>query len=645
MILGPPESGKTSFMNKLLERPQENFLPSTGVSDPVVEVNIDTNNPSSFHAARVTKQNWKEGDYGTSLLQQIYSEGEKNKLISDSLNKNEETTETSAINLSDNDIMKLIDNVIKKGGSIEEFQSDGISLYLRDTGGHLIFQEMLSVLIRGSSLVIFVFRADHDIKEKFTVRYRVSPEQSLNYTTSSISTEEALLQCLASVYAMDISCKAGIQTFEPKVFIVATHKDRLKEPVNDQIAKLNETLDSLIKSNIYFQNLVEYADKGKVMFVVNNFSESDEDFELFKTKLHDYISGRNEFIVKYPIGYLLFSLELQCSQHSVLSLEQCKQIAAKYGIVGDKVSHLLKFLHHRVGVMQYYDFASITMAKPVILFRKVTDLVKMTFFRKSLSSKEERYLEKGILTISVIKNVVKEDEITPEKFLQLLEGLHIITPFTTSDHEKHYFIPCVLTQDPPSDDENHKTDIWPLRVQFKCGHCPKGLFGVLVSHLLTPLPSSTLSFELNLDKIYRDLVYFEVHSHTDQDKMSLRAFLSHLEISFFPSIQEDRDISVQEVCHAVREAVEKAMCRSLKHLGYDTTKVRPITGFQCNDCNEFHEVRKGRDYYRMLCKQRPRSSWIPPSGKHWYNEGQSKRTVRQLIQFQGRGGGGGRGGG
>lgn len=35
--------------------------------------------------------------------------------------------------------------------------------------------------------------------------------------------------------------------------------------------------------------------------------------------------------------------------------------------------------------------------------------------------------------------------------------------------------------------EEMDTDILPLAVRFKCDHCPKGLFGVLVTHLMSPL--------------------------------------------------------------------------------------------------------------------------------------------------------------
>ena len=90
----------------------------------------------------------------------------------------------------------------------------------------------------------------------------MSASESINCYTSSITTEEALLQCLATVYAMGTSESEG--TLAPLVFIIGTHKDNLGPSAEDKITQLNCYLDTLITSN-GFQTLVQYADEKKVM--------------------------------------------------------------------------------------------------------------------------------------------------------------------------------------------------------------------------------------------------------------------------------------------------------------------------------------------------------------------------------------------
>ena len=68
------------------------------------------------------------------------------------------------------------------------------------------------------------------------------------------------------------------------------------------------------------------------MFTVDNTSDSDGDFKLIRSKVSSLIRCRNEFTIEYPIRYLLFCLELQNVKCSVLSLNECRIMAARYGI-------------------------------------------------------------------------------------------------------------------------------------------------------------------------------------------------------------------------------------------------------------------------------------------------------------------------
>ena len=176
-----------------------------------------------------------------------------------------------------------VHSVIRKYGfeAVKKYLKQTASLYLRDTGGQVEFQEMLPLLIFGPSIFFFVFRADLPFQSKLSFQYRESEGRSINCYTSSITTEEALLQCLASVYAMDTSGKDVIKTHKSLVFIVGTHIDQLGSSADQKIDQLNQHIDSVIKEN-GFRDLVQYADesKGSVIFPVDNTSESDEDFRV-----------------------------------------------------------------------------------------------------------------------------------------------------------------------------------------------------------------------------------------------------------------------------------------------------------------------------------------------------------------------------
>ena len=679
MFVGPNGSGKSSLMDRLLKRPRKKLSLSTGVCSPVVMVDIDADNPSTFHSVNVIDSNtWEEVEYDISLVRQMNKKGvatvppeyvqpisseeiaippaeiaspptpptassvpESAQLHQMPDNQTEAATAKPAaasatkFKLSNRRIREVILVVVDKCGGIECFRKSfkGASLYLRDTGGQVEFQEMISLLIFGPSIFLLVFRVDLDFQSKFSIEYRASKSESTNCYISSITIEEALLQCLTSVYAMDTrgDLDTGVKTHKPLVFIIGTHKDKLGPSANEKIAKLNQHLDSLIMKS-GFQDLVQYADadKGQVMFAVDNTSESDEDFEAIRSKVHGLISGRKEFTIKYPIAYLLFCLELQNLKRSILTLDECKDMAAQYGIEGDQVSHLLQFLHLRIGVIQYHDvdgLRHIIIKEPQVLFNKVTNLIVRTFSCEALTTKEQRDFQKGILASSVLDSILsRDDEITGEDFVKLLVHLRIITPYpstTPGDQEKRYFIPCVLNHVEESSEESLHTDILPLSVRFQCLHCPKGLFGVLVTHLMTPEADSsrTTSFTLIEEKISKDQVSFEVHSHSDQDELSLRVLPSHIEITYFPSLDEERVLSVGEVCSDVRQVIETSILRSLEDLHYNKRKVMPMMCLRCENCSELHQVKKG-DPCKMYCRNVHQNSRIPLKGRCWYSEGQ-----------------------
>ena len=680
IFIGPPGSGKSSLMNGLLRRKRMPFSASTGVCDAVVIVDI---NPSIFSFAAISPDSWEEVEYDTAILRQMNEDSfitstpthevirpESSQDMATSLptpsataslpDPNEEDyhfvdteqadiaiptgpASLTATEISNREIKETITDVIQKNGGFTKFRAflkKGTSLYLRDAGGQVEFQEMISLLIFGPSIFFFVFRADLPFQSKYSIEYRVSEKETTNCYTSSITTEEALLQCLASVYAMDAVNKSPNDI--PLVFIVGTHKDRLGPSAAEKINELNRHLDLLVK-NSGFQSLVQYADssRGQVMFAVDNTSNNDdENFKPIRSSVHSLISGREEFTIKYPISYLLFCLELQKLQQSVLSLDEFKLIAAKYRIMGEEVSHLLHFLHHGIGVIQYYDvdgLRHIVVKEPQVLFNKVTNVVIRTFSCKALKTKEVQDFQRGILTASMLKTAFSdEDKITYDEFLKLLEYLRIITPypFSKENEEKRYFMPCVLNHVEESSEKLH-TDILPLCVRFQCLHCPKGVFGVLVTHLMTPESdedSHLISFRLIEDKIFKDQVSFEVHSHADQDELSLKIFTSHIEINFYPPlVAEERCLSIGEVCSRVREIIEKSIRKSLQNLHYNETAVQPFMCFQCGNCSELHEVKKDK-VHKVYCKKLRANTRIPLQGRCWYNEGQWCNTKSRASQ-------------
>ena len=650
ILKGLPDAGKTTLLNRLLKKPFRKKYFSTGVSDGIVVVDVQ---PTSTLTSATTGGNssWEVIDFDASMysqlkdLQQFLPSAEKWPVKGNSGIDTRSYQVHSVSNISEvpDNIKKVLSahNIT----SIEDLKKKN-SLYIRDTGGQVEFQESLTLLIYSPSIFIFVLRTDIDIHKRMIIRYRSPDGVICNKYKSSISNHDALVQFLTSVSAINNAEKGQFYergvAHEPVVYIVGTHIDQLhKIEADSVIAKMNESLDKIIREH-GFSKVVRYcnAEASKVMYTVDNTSEDDDSFKILRSHVNFYIGERLEFKVVYPVGYLLFCLELQNIKAAVISIESFTKLASKFGITSNQISHLLHFLHFRIGIIQHYDvenLSDIVIKEPQILFSKVTDLLVKTFlFSEALKMDEQTsFCQKGILETSVLENILgkNEDDVTSKQFLAFMVHLRLAVPFTDKNGVQKYFIPSVLNHVPSSSGGERKTDIAPLFIRFQLGHCPQGLFGVFISHLMNPDESLKFSFDLSEDKIYQDQVSLLVNSSEDVDEISLKRHLSHIEITMCLEGCSDtesetssvpRSITPTTVCTTVRSILQDCLQLSLKTLHYDINKLHPMFCLACPKSNchvKMHEVKTGNNACFMHCTIFKRKCEISLSGLYWFNGG------------------------
>ena len=653
ILKGLPEAGKSTLLNRLLKRPFRKTSSSTGISDDIVVVDIQPTSTLTSATATSDNSSWEVIDFDASMYSQLEDLKQflpSSEELSVKGNSSNDTLSyqvhrvSSTSEVPDNIKKVLSAHNIK---SIEDLKMKN-SYYIRDTGGQVEFQESVTLLIYGPSIFIFVLRTDIDIYKKNVIQYRAPSGKIINRYQSSISTVDALIQFLTSVSAIDTTTEGVFQergvyrSHKPIVFIVGTHIDKLESRASSVIAKINESLDILIRHH-NFSKVVRYANHNslKVMYTVDNTSEKDDNFEVLRKDVNKFI-GRSEFTVLYPVSYLLSCLELHNMKDTVISMDQFKQLVSKFNITSDQVNHLLQFLHFRIGIIQHYDvdkLSDIVIKEPQVLFNKVTDLLVKTFLTGEAMTDEEQtsFSQKGILEASSFESILEEsnDKITTMQFLAFMVHLRLAVSFTDKTGIQKYFIPSVLNHAPSLTCEERKTDIAPLCICFQLGHCPQGLFGVLISHLVNPDKKHEFSFDLSEDKIYQDQVSLEVNSSEDVDEISLKRYLSHIEVTMYlegcsdtesESFLASRSITPATVCTTVHSILQHCLQLSLKTLHYDIKKLQPIFCLPCLKSNcpvERHKIIMGKKNCFMYCNYSKKKCEIASSGLYWFNGGKN----------------------
>ena len=241
MIVGFPGNGKSHLLDNLLKNPRRTHYSSTGVSDSVVVVDVEAEDSTSHTSAFGIDSTWKRIETRNSFMMQLQS----CKTLMDSGKSEEESmtsnfpSEISETHVTGNVMSTLQDNQVESFGQLKRT----VSLYFRDTGGQVEFQEILTILIYGPSIFFFVMKTHVLLDHPLTLEYRKGDEV-INKYESSTTTRQALVQTLASI---DATMKpTGITTHDPLVFIIGTHTDKLGAELKDKEERLKAKEEHLL---------------------------------------------------------------------------------------------------------------------------------------------------------------------------------------------------------------------------------------------------------------------------------------------------------------------------------------------------------------------------------------------------------------
>ena len=688
VFVGPPRSGKSSLMKRIMGDRPSPFSPSTGVADKVVQVEIVR---SSTAVASVSGSRWVKLSHDdeavtvvmdtsqshssqtdciqvvapvnltelhTTTLDNSISEC-RNQLQPDKCNPATATTQPHLPSLptfaSATDLKPSVafcKSILKKnpGYAVRASQEQGWMVYLTDTGGQIEFEELLPLLVTGPSVFFLVFRLDQDLNKRFMVEYVHSTGESSEPYQSNYTVKEALFQSLASIASMGTYVYNGEQVpLRPKVFFVGTHKDKVSQ---EQIDRINCSLKQLVRSTgLYRKGIIQDASESCMLLAVNNLSLDDSDVQFVRAAV-ERVGSQGDFRVRAPPSWLVFSLTIRQHKDRVLSYEQCFEVARQCGIeTQNEMNEALWFLHTKVGLIRYFqgegleDLQKIVIVDPQVLFDMNTGLVLETFtFDKVDPVTRENFKRMGIFPFSTFERISGSSNqlLTPSRLVKLLEHLHIIAPLEEEeDGERKYFMPCVLAHTRPVEPATTrfkrayraiKAFFVPsnpsLLIGFNCGYCPKGLFAALVVYLL-----ANTKWRLQRERIFRNQISFSVGPY---DTMSITVQPKFLEITCKPASSElthNRHFPPAMTCGEVRHCIERGIRKVTLALHY-TRDAAHYLAFYCPGDHREPDLRKphaaeinfhGGVPCTLRCElAEERTFSLPPGHEQWFTEVQSK---------------------
>ena len=506
--------------------------------------------------------------------------------------------------------LDVFKNALKNKGldGLREHLKNHWSLYLSNTGGQMEFQELLPLLVSGPSMIFVTFRLDRDLNKLYEIEYEVavkaddsSKSKSFKYTSSSTPLE-TILQTLASFDALGTFDYSKQQrervALTYKVFIVGTHRDILEKSHGQEVATKIQDIDQEIKKAVrdasYYRH-IQFAARDQMIFTVNNFSESDSDFQHIRSSVQRVIDT-GDFRMTTPSHWLIYSLVLRQLKSHIESYDNCFRIARDCGITShEEHKEALHFIHTKMGLIRYFpqdELDQIVFLNPQALFDKVTELITDTFtFEKAGKQIEDDFM-KGVFSFSDLEKLQCSDALlNPSRFAKVLEHLRIAASFH-QDGVLKYFLPCAIPHaDKPQEMSTQTSQPIPsLVVSFECGYRPMGLAGALIKYLMTNErqskdltnegQSKDFKWKLSTDGIFRDQVSFLIKP--SYDTVVLKMFSTHLEVTFLPDPSDCERVGypIEKVCHEVWKTIQAGIERVNSDINY-IRNTQPSFTFYC----------------------------------------------------------------
>ena len=551
------------------------------------------------------------------------------------------TSPSASIPEMERSFTSLFNKALESGSDWESLKcelEDIILLSSADTGGHAEFLDMHPALINGPSFNLLFSRLTDELGKPFKVYYTDEDHTSTEEEDSDSTVEEVMFHILSSIVcscfgqshcahetpedsnAMNLTKALKFQ--QSKVMFVGTFKDQVSD---EEFGRKDAELQQQIKGTIFFKDVMfANHDKGQLMLIVNNKSGGeagvDENRRILKEKIEKCFPK-----IPIPASWFVLSLEIRNHPHPTMTLDHCVMLARKLNIEQTELQTALWFLHHGLGVLLYYPVGGLKatiFCKIQAIYKSITDLTKKTytarFVRHETSLSEFKNL--GIFSLEEIE--IAPDSLIPRNLLvQLLEHLNIITSappaLSPTGIKNPYLMPCLLRCSRQGIDVPCGENSEPLKLRFKCGFTPVGIFPAMITKLVS---DSKWEIRPEQDRIFKNRVRFGL----GRTIIYLMSHLRYFEVVIFT---KQCSLATELFCN-IRAKFEDTLKQVTENMNYNLLRGHEFafwcTAAECTHIKKKHlavvKEATSASVYLECCRDKAVTDDLNPSQKVWFQK-------------------------
>ena len=334
-----------------------------------------------------------------------------------------------------------------------------------DSGGQPQFADVSRAFVRGNTINVICTKLTESLFEKpqfcYSLNGKLLNQPSELQMNNLQLIEHFVRSIVSSKNAIVVKGKKSLPLF----MIIGTCYDKIKgvrKVFYESLEFKNEQLLSTL-SEFHDHFIFPKDDPKKLIFPVDNLCWWNR--KKISSSLRQHImSYQKEIAIAAPIPVRWYMFELRLKEeasqedHGIISLESCCGFGVSLGMDENDVKKSLSHLH-TMALFLYFPIVlrNVIFTNPQYLLDMLSALIRVSFVDsledillkgKSIALDTQRaFREFGVFEESLLDSVCLPfvcSVFTKHAFLMLLRYLHIITPLSTTDDVKRYFMPVVL---------------------------------------------------------------------------------------------------------------------------------------------------------------------------------------------------------
>ena len=334
-----------------------------------------------------------------------------------------------------------------------------------DSGGQPQFADVSRAFIRGNNINIICTKLTESLFEKPQFCYSLSGKLLNQPSELQMNNLQLIEHFVRSIVSSKNALVVKGRKRLPLFMIIGTCYDKIKRGKRELYEPLEFKNEQLLSTLSEFHDhfIFPEDDPKKLIFPVDNLCWWNR--KKISSSLRQHImSFQKEIAITAPIPVRWYMFELRLKEeasqedHGIISLESCCGIGVSLGMDENDVKKSLSHLH-TMALFLYFPIVlrNVIFTNPQYLLDMLSALIRVSFVDsledillegKSIAPDTQRaFREFGVFEESLLDNVCLpfvSSLFSKNAFLTLLRYLHIITPLSTNDGIKRYFMPVVL---------------------------------------------------------------------------------------------------------------------------------------------------------------------------------------------------------